>query len=153
MSENENKYEINYWTLYTSPRGRIPRSVFWKLFYLPLTLLSIWAEYSLDSLPLASFLVILLILWPGMVGLIKRLHDIDVSFGRAMAWQAFGMLGFVAIFLGSVILPDLTDRWMRSSFIAGMIWFPPLVPVMFLWTKVYFFRGTQGPNRYGPETW
>jgi len=84
--------------------------------------------------------IFLCIVWPGFVGFLKRLHDIDVSLGRYMAWLAFGM--GVAV-LASVI-PVSED-------LAGLIGIAAFIPLFVLNLKVYFFRGTQGSNRYGPD--
>ena len=129
---------VNVWTLYTSPRGRIPRSIYWQSFWLPITIMSFGAELF-DSGGLLGLLALCLYIWPGIVGNVKRLHDIDVSLGRWLAWWAFG----VGVAVLASVIPFSGD-------LAGLI-VAAFIPVLVLHFKLYFFRGTQGSNRYGPD--
>ena len=132
----------NYWTLYTSPRGRIPRSIYWQSFWLPITIMSVGAEL-LDRDGLFGLVALCLYTWPGIVGSVKRLHDIDVSLGRWVAWWAFGAgVVVLAVVLASVI-PFSGD-------LAGLS-VAAFIPLFVLNIKLFFFRGTQGLNRYGPD--
>jgi uncharacterized membrane protein YhaH (DUF805 family) len=129
---------LSYWTLYTSPRGRIPRSIVWKDFWLPISLLSFGAELFGGGLLTVG--IFLCIVWPGFVGFLKRLHDIDVSLGRYMAWLAFG----IGVAVLASVIPVSED-------LAGLIGIAAFIPLLVLNWKFYFFRGTQGSNRYGPD--
>ena len=148
---------LNYWTLYTSPRGRIPRSIYWKSFCLPIGILSVLGSLVVELadlrnriglgtgvllrlIVLCGLICLCLCIWPMVVGHIKRLHDIDVSWGRWMAWWAFG--------IGTAVLASVIAS---SGVLASLIAVAALIPLFVLSIKLMFFRGTQGSNRYGPD--
>ena len=72
-------------SLWFSTRGRISRSTYWLKFVLPLTGMQIVAAVldvklgfdDPDEIGPVGRLLFLLILWPVMVSLVKRLHDLD----------------------------------------------------------------------------
>ena len=77
------------WTLYTSLEGRISRRTVLLWFFLPITLTQILAGFADMSLGYEitndltkvgpwSIAQRLLTLWPGAVGLVKRLHDLEM---------------------------------------------------------------------------
>tara|TARA_B100001123_G_C14820693_1_gene832065 strand:+ start:201 stop:566 length:366 start_codon:yes stop_codon:yes gene_type:complete len=94
----------------------------------------------LDSGGLLGLLALCLYIWPGIVGNVKRLHDIDVSLGRWLAWWAFG----VGVAVLASVIPFSGD-------LAGLITVAAFIPLFVLNIKLFFFRGTQGSNRYGPD--
>ena len=72
-------------SLWFSTRGRISRSTYWLKFVLPLTGIQIVGAVldamlgfdDPDEMGPVGGLLFLLILWPVMVSLVKRLHDLD----------------------------------------------------------------------------
>ena len=88
--------------------------------------------------------MILLLLWPGIAGVVKRLHDLDHPGWFVAAYYG----GFIA---GGVVLAIAIPALGAGALILGI----PLIflAVMGFWygIKVSFFRGTPGPNEYGPD--
>jgi uncharacterized membrane protein YhaH (DUF805 family) len=100
--------------------------------------------YGPNHLGLGRVIAWLLTFWPGIVAMVKRLHDlghpgwyvaafyggtIGAGIALAIALPAFGTLGaLVAIPLGLLML--------------GALWYS---------IKIMFFRGTMGPNEFGPD--
>ena len=72
-------------SLWFSTRGRISRSTYWLKFALPLAGIQIGGAVldvmlgfdDPDEMGPVGGLLFLLILWPVMVSLVKRLHDLD----------------------------------------------------------------------------
>ena len=99
------------WTLYTSLRGRISRKTYWLWFALPIAVLNILSgvldsalgTYVVDSeAGYVSVIMGLLVVWPGLVGMVKRLHDRDKT-GKHLA-ALYGSLITAAILVMVIIL-------------------------------------------------
>ena len=100
------------------------------------------------------------VFWLGItVGLVKRLHDRDKSGKQLVPY--FLMTGVVvpAMFLFMVVvLFGPTDNEFESSFtgqaiayvavFGGLVW---SIWSIYLCSVIGFWRGTEGPNRYGPD--
>jgi uncharacterized membrane protein YhaH (DUF805 family) len=138
--------------LWLSLEGRIPRSTYWLKFALPLAAIqwvgmlvdTVGLGYGPDHLGPGRVIASLLTFWPGIVAAVKRLHDlghpgwyvaafyggtIGAGIALAIAVPLFGAIGgLVAIPLGLLML--------------GALWYS---------IKIMFFRGTFGPNEYGPD--
>ena len=150
--ERQEKYPL--WTLYTSLRGRISRKTLWLRLIVPISALNLVAariDISLeetygDGLRWGSFLCFLISFWPSIVGLVKRLHDRDMT-GKHIA----------ALFGSLALLGYSTDLIMRGVENEGFVIIPILG--MFVWIgyvtyleiPMFFLRGTHGPNSYGPD--
>ena len=147
------------WTLYTSLRGRISRKTYWLWFALPIAVLNILSgvldsalgTYVVDSeAGYVSVIMGLLVVWPGLVGMVKRLHDRDKT-GKHLA-ALYGSLITAAILVMVIIL-----RNPQSISAAEIDWrmFSPMLVwslyFMYLSISIGFLRGTDGPNRYGPD--
>ena len=144
-------------SLWFSTRGRISRSTYWLKFVLPLTGMQIVAAVldvklgfdDPDEIGPVGRLLFLLILWPVMVSLVKRLHDLDHP-----GWFVAAFYGgiFAGGVIAAIVIPALGD-------VALILGIPLLVLILMgFWygIKISFFRGTIGPNRYGPDplaTW
>jgi len=102
-----------------------------------------------DGMGPVGGVLFLLILWPVMVSLVKRLHDLDHP-----GWFVGAFYG--GIFAGGVIAAIVIPALGNVALILGI---PLLVLILMgFWygIKISFFRGTIGPNRYGPDplaTW
>ena len=133
--------------LWFSPRGRISRRSYWLKFLLPLTGLSLVTGVAQVLLtwtaPMAAValggLTTLALTWPGAVGFVKRLHDLDHS-----GWLAGGCYG------GCMLAGLLPLLGVGGFALLG----PPVVlaVVLTFWygLKACYFRGVPGPNRFGP---
>jgi uncharacterized membrane protein YhaH (DUF805 family) len=141
--------------LFASAEGRITRATFWlglliliaaKLavrFALGLPLLTTPADAF--SLRLWSFIIDVIVIYPGAVLLVKRLHDRNLP-GYLIGWliaphlvlmitNLFGMSG------------DLAHMGLAESI---MILATAVVSIAFM-IELGFRPGSVGPNRYGPE--
>ena len=144
-------------SLWFSTRGRISRSTYWLKFVVPLTGIQMVGAVldgmlgfdDPDEMGPVGGLLFLLILWPVMVSLVKRLHDLDHP-----GWFVGAFFG--GIFAVMVIAAQVIPAPGRVAF---MLAIPLLVLILMgFWygIKISFFRGTIGPNRYGPDplaTW
>lgn len=135
-----------------SLKGRIPRSGYWLKFALPIFALqamgllvdALALGVSPDRLGPGRAISWLITIWPGIVGAVKRLHDlghpgwylaiyyagtIGAGIALAIAVPLFGTVGIV------VAIPLV-------FLVLGAIWYG---------IKIMFFRGTVGPNEFGPD--
>ena len=144
-------------SLWFSTRGRISRSTYWLKFVLPLAGIQIVGTVldgmlgfdDPDELGPVGRLLLLLTLWPVMVSLVKRLHDLDHP-----GWFVGAFFGgiFAVMVIAAQVIP-------APGHVALMLAIPLLVLILMgFWCgiKISFFRGTIGPNRYGPDplaTW
>lgn len=136
--------------LWLSLSGRISRSTYWLKFLLPMVALFVVAagiDYSngfVQGVGPAYGLVSLITLWPGIAGMVKRLHDL----GHA-GWIVLVIYG--GLFLSGVAMAVAIPALGEQALLLGI---PVLVlGLVMLWytIKMLFFRGTFGPNRYGVD--
>jgi uncharacterized membrane protein YhaH (DUF805 family) len=144
-----------HWSLYTSLQGRIPRKTFWLKFLLPTWILSFLSRVldqafgisnpTFDMGPIGAF-VGLVVLWPGTVGWIKRLHDRDVSGDRIFAlWSLLVAFGLGALVY--MVYQGVESDTLPTGIGLGLfLW---LAYAFYLLIPAAFFRGTAGSNRYG----
>ena len=104
---------MDYQQLFLSPQGRLNRQPFW-LVWAAMAALQIAVQLLLAS-ELASLVLALVLLWPGLAIAIKRCHDRD----HPGWWLLIGLV--------------------------------PIVGGLWLLVELGFFRGTPGPNRFGPD--
>lgn len=107
-------------------QGRINRSAYWLLYFLPAVVLSIVTmiidpiagtlyETGAGPVGLISSLFSLFLLWPALAAGAKRLHDL----GHSGWWQ--------------------------------LLYFVPILGALGLFIFLGFFRGTEGANDYGDD--
>ena len=153
----------NIWTQYTSLRGRISRKKFWLWFLVPIAVFSLLSTsldvsqggFGPDWFPWqvsgpVSFTIALLMLWALMVGWVKRLHDRDIT-GKHVA----------ALYGSYVLLFGLGPDWYPGGVFSptgfagtSLLGLTLIAWNVYLWYLVVlggFLRGTEGPNRYGPD--
>ena len=149
------------WTLYTSLRGRISRKTYWLWFFVPIvgfsmlsTLLDLLfgtyvsgggfgpAWFPGEVSGPVSFTMTLLTLWPFTVGWVKCFHDRDRT-GKHIA----------ALYGSYVLVYGLGMEWDGKGPVtfAVLPMFALLVYFIYLVIVDGFLRGTEGPNRYGPD--
>jgi uncharacterized membrane protein YhaH (DUF805 family) len=125
---------IRFWThFYLSPAGRTGRLFYWLLGFIPLSLLGVGFGILLRAPDAIRYFLIgsILVLWPQMVILVRRLHDVNLTGW----WVTLFWVLPVALVLLHVPLPPGTGTivpWL-AAIILGIV------------------PGTRGPNRYGKD--
>lgn len=133
------------WTLAFSFRGRIGRAMHWfgvLLFILDLLILWIVAlTVPVEFLvALTGFFGVIAGVWLAFAVVIKRLHDRDKS-----GWYV--LLYFVA----PGILQGIAEQAGRTQPMAIVVYVAGAALAIWAAVELGFFRGTVGPNRYGPD--
>lgn len=132
--------------------GRISRRTYWLHFLVPIaavnyaaTIVDLAAGWvtALGISPL-SMVTTVVLGWPSIVGMVKRLHDLGHSgWILGTVYGGFvigGILTAIAVpLLGMMGLLVLVPAFLMAL---AMMWFT---------IKVMFFRGTHGANEYGPD--
>ena len=126
-----------FWVrFYLSPVGRTSRLHYWLFGLLPLTLMAFAAGFFIPRTRAGIYYHIafgLLIFWPYIVILARRLHDLNL-----MGWWAaiYWLIPVGVVFMEtSLQLPRAAGS--NLNFIAAMV--------------LGLFPGTAGPNRYGSD--
>lgn len=132
--------------LYTSLEGRISRKPYW-LATLLMIVVCIPAQFFLlwAAGPSIPVLFGLLLIYPSFALAVKRAHDRDRSTGLIAAFFALVILLNIIQLLGVGSWPGAA----RILFVTvSALWFAFMI---FLVIDLGFFRGTRGPNQYGPD--
>jgi len=144
---------------YLLPRGRISRSQYWLRWAIPVAVITLFLRVATvagtrsGEVALARTLVDVTlvfhfaILWPGFSVLSKRVHDRNKP-----GWLA-------AVFYAPIVLFAIAARFFLNpedpSPASAVFALAMLVAIfaVFLYFIIEFgfFRGTVGPNRYGPD--
>jgi uncharacterized membrane protein YhaH (DUF805 family) len=145
-----------FWRFLFSPSGRICRKQYWVWFFLPvlgiglaLDVLSLIPGWFFKLLPSLFQLVML---WPGIAILIKRIHDRNKS--GWLVWFMYIPVILLAIFLIGAVIAGVTSATGAAAtlgIIAAV--FGIAVGGVAIWFFVEFgcMRGTIGANKYGPD--
>jgi uncharacterized membrane protein YhaH (DUF805 family) len=140
---------------YFSLRGRISRSQYWLRFFLPVFavgfVLHLLQTLGVEGARTVSHLFNLLVLWPGIAVLVKRIHDRNKSGG--LVWLLYAPLLLAIV----ITIVAVIDAVMNSGgggglgLFSGALWV--IVAAVAIWFFVEFgcMRGTIGPNRFGPD--
>ena len=141
---------------YFSTAGRVSRSQYWLRFFLPFLLIGL-ALNLLQLLDYRTFSVLssffgLLVLWPSVALLIKRMHDRDkpgwviwILYGPMIAAVTFTVSAFYAIGTGSI-----SAAW-TTGVTAILLWLTSIAIGFWFLIEFGCMRGTIGANRYGPD--
>jgi uncharacterized membrane protein YhaH (DUF805 family) len=140
---------------YLLPWGRISRSQYWLKWAIPVVVITLIlrgahgaATRSGDvGLARTAWIVTLVfnfaILWPGFSVLAKRVHDRNKP-----GWLA-------AVFYAPIILYTIAARFFLNpanpSLAFAAFAFAMFAVFLYFIIEFGFFRGTVGPNRYGPD--
>lgn len=137
---------MNWGYLYTSLEGRISRKPYWLATLLmialcaPVQFFLLWAAGP--SIPI---LFGLLLIYPSFALAVKRAHDRGRPTGLIVAFFGLVILLNVIQLLGVGGWPGAA----RVLFLTvSALWFAAMI---FFIIDLGFFRGTRGPNRYGPD--
>jgi uncharacterized membrane protein YhaH (DUF805 family) len=147
---------------YFSPAGRISRSQYWLRFFLPMAIISfiisvmraINGEFTSNNGPFTtiSFIFQLIVLWPGIAILIKRIHDRNKS--GWLVWLLYGPLILAVIFsVFALIALGLGGKEAGSGIAVVAIVFWIITVGVSIWFFIEFgcLRGTIGDNRFGSD--
>tara|TARA_B100001013_G_scaffold328152_1_gene241725 strand:- start:225 stop:695 length:471 start_codon:yes stop_codon:yes gene_type:complete len=150
--------KINLWTLYTSLQGRISKRTFLLWVFLPIAVIRALAS-TIDTVlygvpgsvselggPWESAQM-LLTFWPGVAGVVKRLHDLEID-----AKHVAGMYGAwavaITLFLFNRTGSDVVTPGLIAAMVTGIF---ALIYTLYLFIPCCFKPGIGGPNSYGPD--
>jgi len=134
---------------YATFNGRAPRSEYWYFVLFGVIAGVVGNLINIAAgVPIASALIELVLLLPGIAVLVRRLHDVD----RTGWWALFP----IPVLIGIVMLLGLlhavgAERFPAVVLLVGMVvWIVTVVVsiVLLVWACT---RGTRGPNRFGPD--
>ena len=136
--------------LWYSLEGRISRRTYWLKFVVPIAGLLIMSGVVDDFMGYvepdgsgpAVVIVGLFVMWPAIVGVVKRFHDLGHS-GRLVAGLWGGLLGSAIV--AAIIPTNGASEFLVIPFGIAEVG----VRLATLWFGIV--RGTQGPNQYGPD--
>jgi uncharacterized membrane protein YhaH (DUF805 family) len=149
---------------YFSARGRISRSQYWLRLVVPVFVIFFaigfikgFARAVGDSSTATIFQTLsgvlsLVMLWPEIVVLIKRIHDRDKS--GALVWALYGPMIPAMLFLiaaAAAAAAGGRGAAIGLSIMSGVLWI--VTGLVGIWFFIEFgcMRGTIGANRYGPD--
>jgi len=146
----------SFWEFYFSARGRISRSQYWLRFFLPVFLigavLALLGEVGGDAVTSLGSIWQLLVLWPSIAILIKRIHDRDKS--GALVWVLYGpMIPAVIVTIAAVIAgaAGSNETAIGLGIVAAVFWVAVAGVAIWFFIEFGCMRGTVGPNRFGPD--
>ena len=147
---------MDFIRLLTSPDGRIGRAAFW-IGWLIILSVEVAARLALGipfdptpsdtlSVRVLSFLIDLGVLYPGVIVMVKRLHDRNRS-GRLTGWLIVPYSVLMIINLtGMSGYPD------NLGLVESMLLMGTGIITLVFMVDLGFRRGTAGDNQYGPDT-
>ncbi len=145
-----------FWAFYFSAEGRASRSQYWLKYVLPVVVIGL----ALDLLALAGGraarlapdIFQLVVLWPGIAMLIKRIHDRNKS--GWLVWLLYAPLILAVIFtLGTVVVFGIhgVGAGTGLGFISVVLWIVTVIVAIWFFIEFGCMRGTIGANWYGPD--
>lgn len=140
---------------YFSAKGRISRSQYWLRFFLPVFVISMVLNLIAlggSALQILPQIFQLLVLWPGIAVLIKRIHDRNKS--GWLVWALYGpMIPLILLVIGIFIALGLQESAAAGVLGVAAGIFGIAVAIVGIWFFIEFgcMRGTIGANRYGPD--
>ncbi len=148
-----------------SLRGRIGRQTYWLGYILPLVVASVVlssvgytsVSYMKDiggTLTGIANILLLLLIWPGIAGMVKRLHDRGRSGGWAAASFVLGLSLMMAIGMGFAAVFGMgaqSNIAVTFGVIAAVLGIVTCAISLWLFIELGFLRGTLGWNAYGPD--
>ena len=140
---------------YFTPDGRISRAQYWLRFFLPVLALGIVVNLLAlagGALRFLPPLFQLLVLWPGIAMLIKRIHDRNKS--GWLVWALYGpVIAAIPFMIGALVagIGGAKGTAGGMGVMAGMLWL--IAAGVGIWFFIEFgcLRGTIGPNFYGSD--
>ncbi|HTZ35652.1 MAG TPA: DUF805 domain-containing protein [Stellaceae bacterium] len=140
---------------YFSPHGRISRKQYWLRFFLPVFVIGLvlyLIGLASESLRMLDSLWQLIVLWPGIAVLVKRIHDRNKS--GWLVWALYGPMILAVIFtivaLASVGMGNMGAA-SGLGIVSGVLWIVTLIVAIWFFIEFGCLRGTIGANRFGPD--
>jgi uncharacterized membrane protein YhaH (DUF805 family) len=141
--------------LFTSPDGRINRSMFW-LGWLTVLAAELAARLALDipvapspadplSVRFLSFVVDVTLLYPEAVIMVKRLHDRNRS-GQLIGWL---FVPYSVLILTNLL--GMSGDPEHVGFVEGILLAATGIIALAFMIDLGFRRGTAGDNQFGPD--
>jgi uncharacterized membrane protein YhaH (DUF805 family) len=87
-------------------------------------------------------------LWINFALSAKRLHDRDRT-GWWLLWQVLILTVAIVLIVVAVAVPE--EQRTPWATLAGLVGVAALAISLWLFVEIGFLRGTQGPNRFGPD--
>jgi uncharacterized membrane protein YhaH (DUF805 family) len=142
---------------YFSTRGRISRSQYWLRFFLPVFIIVLildviavgGRERGLEVLPRIFQLIII---WPGIAMLVKRIHDRNKS--GVLVWLLYGpWIPAIVLAIAAIAAVAAGDRETALGLSVALVVLWIWVGLVGIWFFIEFgcMRGTVGANRFGPD--
>jgi uncharacterized membrane protein YhaH (DUF805 family) len=142
---------------YFSLRGRISRSQYWLRFFLPVFIIVLILDViavggrgrGLEVLPRIFQLIII---WPGIAMLVKRIHDRNKS--GALVWLLYGPgIPAIVLAIAAIAAAAAGDRETALGLSVALVVLWIWVGLVGVWFFIEFgcMRGTIGANRFGPD--
>ncbi len=139
--------------------GRISRQPYWiglvclvlvqfALLWIAARAFDVSYEFLLETSPAENtinLIITLLLAYPSLAITIKRLHDRNRT-----GWWA-GLMYGLTILLDLVDLAGFGGTRDEPGVAVLVIVVPTLVVALWLFVELGFLKGTQGPNRFGPD--
>ncbi|MGH7055482.1 MAG: DUF805 domain-containing protein [Stellaceae bacterium] len=151
----------SFGAFYFSPRGRISRSQYWLKFFLPVLIIGailggiaggIEGAGGGGGWKVLPDIFELLVIWPGIAVLIKRIHDRDKS--GALVWALYGPMipeiVFAIIAIGVAVSGDRSAA-VGLFAVAGVLGLITVLVGIWFFIEFGCMRGTIGANRFGPD--
>jgi uncharacterized membrane protein YhaH (DUF805 family) len=140
---------------YFSLRGRISRSQYWLRFFLPVLaigfVLNLLHTVGVEGGRTVSYLFNLLMLWPAIAVLVKRMHDRNKS--GALVWLLYGPLLAAIVVTVVAIIGAIFNSGEAGllGLLSGALWVVVIGVAFWFFVEFGCMRGTIGPNRFGPD--
>ena len=150
--------KVSLWTLYTSLQGRISKRTFLLWFFLPIAVTRFLAstiDTALYGVPSSlselggpwESAQMLLTFWPGVAGVVKRLHDLEID-----AKHVAGMYGAwavaITLFLFNRTGSDVVTPGLMAAMVTADL---AIIYTLYVFIHCCFKPGIEGPNSYGPD--
>jgi len=131
--------------LFISLNGRINRKPYWIGTILLAVAGFLIQYFTLLTLgPLAALVIGLICLYPSFALMLKRAHD-----RNRPTWLIAIFFGLMAA--ATLVRPDDIDNMTEAPTSFMLVAIPWILLSLFFLVDLGFLRGTQGPNRYGPD--
>jgi uncharacterized membrane protein YhaH (DUF805 family) len=140
---------------YFSLHGRISRSQYWLRFFLPVLavgfVLNLLQTVGIEGARTVSHIFNLVMLWPAIAVLVKRIHDRNKS--GALVWLLYGPLLAAIVVTVIAIIGAVMNSGEAGGLglLSGALWVVVIGVAIWFFVEFGCMRGTAGPNRFGRD--